>query len=172
MKQNPYILANVDQLVKKSPAFHRNHTCFTVLTRVSVEYWLSTESKWQHPLYLPASPKNSEVPWPISRFPPLPAPSNPEYQLRTKETPSSYPGYLIEATHVFPPSKYRSSSICKILPFHRKFSLCEYLQSENNLLININLSHLRLAGAMLHPFRSIYNNALGELHTTREGLQC
>jgi hypothetical protein len=148
-----------------SISWSRNLQPFTETTRalphslVGVECWQSTECKWQHSLYLPASPKNSEVPWPISRCPPLPAPSSPEYQLRTKETPSSYPGYLIEATHVFPPSKYRSSAMCKILAFHKKFSLCEYLQGENNLLININFSHLRLAGAMLHPFRSIYNTA-------------
>ena len=132
---------------------------------------MSTECRRQHPFHLAASPKNSQVPWFISRCPPLPAPSSPEYQFRTKETPSSYPGYLIEATHVFPPSKHRRSAMCKILAFHRKFSLCEYLQSENNLLININLSHLRLAGAMLRPFRSIYNKAYGELHTAVEGLQ-
>ena len=30
MKQNPYKVANVDQLVKKSPTFHRHHACFTV----------------------------------------------------------------------------------------------------------------------------------------------
>jgi hypothetical protein len=80
---------------------------------------------------------------------------------------------MIEATHVLvlPPNNYRSSAMCKILAFHRKFSLCEYLQSENNLLINISLFHLRLAGAMLHPIRSIHNKAYGELHTKREGLQ-
>jgi hypothetical protein len=40
---------------------------------------------------------------------------------------------MIEATHVlvFPPNKYRSSAMCKILAFHKKFSLCEYLQSES-----------------------------------------
>jgi hypothetical protein len=39
------------------------------------------------------------------------------------------------------------------------------------VFISINLSHLRLAGAMLHPFWSTYNKAYGELHTTVEGLQ-
>jgi hypothetical protein len=54
MKQNPYKVANVDHLVKKSPTFHRNHTCLPYsLESASNVDWVSNVNSSTHFTYQP-----------------------------------------------------------------------------------------------------------------------
>jgi hypothetical protein len=161
-----------------SVSWSRNLLPFTETTRAlpyslgsASNVWLTTECRWQHPVYLPASPKNSLIPWPISRCPPFqhPVAQNTSFALKRPlvHIPVTWMRLLMYSLQASTKALQCVRYLRSKETFHR---VSTYRAKTICLSTSICLIYAWPKQSYT-PLDRFIIKRIGELHTTREVLQ-